>query len=122
MESPLTAIMHDAALIVRQRRPKWLILLLSGCDLNPLSSSPPPGVPAVTMPPRWRPEDIVGRWGMAAYHRDQDRARTIVEARDQCAQPFLIDRSPGGNILVLGHDSRGPAQAACRDMSAPGES
>jgi hypothetical protein len=38
--------MHEAALIVRQRRPKirlWrlpvmgLILLLSGCDLNPLS-------------------------------------------------------------------------------------
>jgi hypothetical protein len=96
--------------IVRRRRPKirlWrlpvmgLILLLSGCDLNPLSSSPPPGVPAVAMPPRWRPEDT----GMAAYHRDQDRARTIVETRDQCAQPFLIDRSPGGNILMLGHDN-----------------
>ena len=42
---------------------------------------------------------------MAAYHRDQDRARTIVEARDQCAQPFLIDRSSGGNILMLGHDN-----------------
>jgi hypothetical protein len=105
--------------IVRQRGPKirlWrlpvmgLILLLSGCDLNPLSSSPPPGVPAVAMPPRWRPEDVVGRWGMAAYHRDQDRARTIVEARDQCTQAYLIERSPGGNILMLGHDNPQPQE------------
>ena len=100
--------------IVRQRRPKkrlWrlpvmgLILLLSGCDLNPLSSSPPPGVPAVAMPPSLHAEDIVGRWGLAAYHCEQDRARTIVAARDQCAQPFLIDHSPRGNVLMLGHDS-----------------
>jgi hypothetical protein len=54
---------------------------------------------------RLRAEDIVGRWGLAAYHRDQDRARTIVAARDQCTQAFLIDRSPGGNILMLGHDN-----------------
>jgi hypothetical protein len=82
-----------------------LILLLSGCNLNPLLSSPPPGVPAVAMPPSLRAEDIVGRWGLAAYHRDQDRARTIVAARDQCTQAFLIDRSPGGNILMFGHDN-----------------
>jgi hypothetical protein len=100
--------------IVRQRRPKirlcrlpvmGLILLLSGCNLNPLLSSPPPGVPAVAMPPSLRAEDIVGRWGLAAYHRDQDRARTIVAARDQCTQAFLIDRSPRGDILMLGHDN-----------------
>src|SRR6516164_8474599 len=117
MESPLTAIMHDAALIVRQRRLKirlWrlpgLILLLSGCDLNTLSSSPPPQVPAVAMPPSFPAEDIVGRWGLAAYHRDQDRARTIVEARDQCTQAYLIERSPGGNILMLGHDNPQPQE------------
>ena len=52
----------------------------------------------------------MGRWGMAAYHRDQDRARTIVEARDQCAQPFHIDRSPGGNLLMLGHDNPQPQE------------
>ena len=105
--------------IVRQRSPKirlWrlpvmgLILLLSGCDLNTLSSSPPPGVPAVAMPPSFPAEDIVGRWGLAAYHRDQDRARTIVEARDQCTQAYLIEHSPGGNILMLGHDNPQPQE------------
>ena len=104
---------------VKQRRPKirvWrlpmigLIPLLSGCSLDPLLPSPPPGVPAVAMPSSLRPDDIVGRWGLAAYHRDQDRARTIVEARDQCAQPFHIDRSPGGNLLMLGHDNPQPQE------------
>src|SRR6202165_4625145 len=103
----------------RQRRPKirlWrlpmmgLILLLPGCNLNPLSSSPPPAVPAVEMPPSLRPDDIVGRWGLAAYHRDQDRARTVVAARDQCTQAYLIDRSPGGNIFMLGHDNPKPQE------------
>ena len=63
------------------------------------------GVPAVAMPPSFPAEDIVGRWGLAAYHRDQDRARTITEARDQCTQAYLIERSPGGNVLMLGHDN-----------------
>src|SRR6516162_3938729 len=105
--------------IVRQCRPKiglcrlpvlGLILLLSGCNLNPFLSPPSPGVPAVAMPPSLRAEDIVGRWGLAAYHRDQDRARTIVAARDQCTQAFVIDRSPGGDILMLGHDNPKPQE------------
>jgi hypothetical protein len=47
---------------------------------------------------------------MAAYHRDQDRARTIVEARDQCTQAYLVGRSPGGNVLMLGHDNPQPQE------------
>jgi hypothetical protein len=104
--------------IVRQCRPKIRLcrlpvmglILLSGCNLNPLLTSPPPGVPAAAMPPSLRAEDIVGRWGLAAYHRDQDRARTIVAARDQCTQAFLIDRSPRGDILMLGHDNPQPQE------------
>ena len=38
-------------------------------------------------------------------HRDQDRLRTEVAARDQCKLPYRIDRSPDGNILMLGHDN-----------------
>jgi hypothetical protein len=85
-----------------------LILLMAGCNLNPLS--PPPGAPAVAMPPSLRAEDVVGRWGLAAYHRDQDRSRTIVAARDQCSQAYLIDRSPAGDILMLGHDNPRPQE------------
>ena len=104
---------------VRQRRPKirlrrlammGLILLLPGCNLDPPLSPPSPTVSAVAMQPRLRPDDIVGRWGLAAYHRDQDRARTVVAARDQCALAYHIDRSPGGNIVMLGHDNPQPQE------------
>ena len=87
-----------------------LILLLPSCNLNPFLSPAPPTVSAVAMPPSLRAEDIVGRWGLAAYHRDQDRARTIVAARDQCSQAYVIDRSPGGDILMLGHDNPKPQE------------
>jgi hypothetical protein len=64
----------------------------------------------VAIPASLRLDDIVGRWGLAAYHRDQDRLRTEVAARDQCAQAYLIDRSPGGNVLMLGHDNPQPQE------------
>ncbi len=86
-------------------------LLLPGCafDLDPLSSqSPPP--PSVAMPASLRPDEIVGRWGLAAYHRDQDRARTEAAARDQCALAYRIDRSPDGNVIMLGHDNPQPQE------------
>jgi hypothetical protein len=88
------------------------ILMLPGCafNLSPFSSSPPPAAPVIAIPPSLRPDDIVGRWGLAAYHRDQDRARTEVAAKDQCTQPYLIDRSPGGNISMLGHDNPQPQE------------
>jgi hypothetical protein len=85
-------------------------LLLPGCafNLDPLlSESPPPPAPIATLA-SLRPDDIVGRWGLAAYHREQDRLRTEVAARDQCALAYLIDRSPGGNVLMLGHDNPQP--------------
>jgi hypothetical protein len=87
-------------------------LLLPDCafNLDPISyESPPPPAP-IAIPASLRPDDIVGRWGLAAYHRDQDRLRTEVAARDQCALAYLIDRSPGGNVLMLGHDNPQPQE------------
>jgi hypothetical protein len=85
-------------------------LLVPGCafHLDPFSSESPPA--PIAMPASLRPDDIVGRWGLAAYHRDQDRLRTEVAARDQCALAYLIDRSPGGNVLMLGHDNPQPQE------------
>jgi hypothetical protein len=75
---------------------------------NPFSSSspPPPAAPAMAaIPPSVRPEDIVGRYGLAAYHREQDRVRTEAAARGQCTQPYLINRSASGGVSMLGHDN-----------------
>ncbi|HEY4921117.1 MAG TPA: hypothetical protein VII40_13505 [Xanthobacteraceae bacterium] len=58
----------------------------------------PPGRPSIA------PDDIVGRWGIASFHRPEDQARTEVAARNGCTQPYLINRGSAG-VAMLGHDS-----------------
>ena len=87
--------------------------MLAGCSTagggfsNPFTTaaapSPPPPPPVV--PPGVRAEEIVGRWGLAAYHREQDRPRVEVAAKGMCAQPYKIDPSPAGGVMMLGHDN-----------------
>src|SRR5579872_7517625 len=86
-------------------------MTLAGCTSmeipNPFASvgGPPPPSAAPIIPPSLRAEDIVGRWGLASYHREQDRARTEVAAKSQCTQPYNIDASPSGGVMMLGHDN-----------------
>jgi len=87
---------------------------LGGCaaSLGPFNSpfssdSPPPPAPAAAaLPASLHAEEIVGRWGLASYHREQDRARTEAAARGQCSpQPYVINRSGSGGVSMLGHDN-----------------
>jgi hypothetical protein len=65
----------------------------------------PPPAPAGPAPrPSVAPEDIVGRWGLAAFHKPEDQARTEAQARAQCKQPYVINRSSVG-VAMLGHDN-----------------
>lgn len=68
------------------------------------AAAPPPPPPPV-VPPSVHAEEMVGRWGLASYHREQDRARTEVAAKSQCTQPYKIDASPSGGVMMLGHDN-----------------
>jgi hypothetical protein len=84
-----------------------LTLSLAGCtgslpSLTGTASPPPPSGPLP--PPSFQPEDIVGRWGLGAYHRPEDRARTEAAARAQCTQPYVINRSSVG-VSMLGYDN-----------------
>ena len=76
-----------------------LTLGLAGCSggsiSNPFSTSEPAPLPPAqenlpSMPPAFPPQDIVGRWGLAAYHKDEDRARIEAAAANQCKQPYII--------------------------------
>ena len=67
-------------------------------------SSPPPP-PAASARASIAASDIIGRWGLAAYHRDQDRARTEQAAQGQCRQPFVISGGQAGGVMMLTHDS-----------------
>ena len=84
---------------------------LAGCETtglnwsNPFATeaaapAPPPRVPASI-----HAEEIVGKWGLAAYHREQDRVRTTNNARGQCGKPYEIQAAANGGVLMLGHDN-----------------
>ena len=50
--------------------------------------------------PAVSPDQLVGKWGFAAYHKDEDRARTIKEAAAQCNRPYVIDKGPTGGVMM----------------------
>jgi len=60
-----------------------------------LPPAPPPEIPASI-----RASEVVGRWGYAAYHREQDRARTEAAARSQCTHPYVIGQGPTGGVMM----------------------
>ena len=61
------------------------------------------GQPAI--PSQYRPEEVVGRWGYGAFHKDEDLARTTAAARGQCGQPVEITRGPSGGVMMYLADS-----------------
>jgi hypothetical protein len=66
---------------------------------------PPQAAPAQALgTPSIQPDQIVGRWGIASFHKPEDQARTEAAARSQCTQPYVINRSADG-VAMLGHDS-----------------
>ena len=84
-------------------------LALPACTTTPSfgpSGEPPPPAGAPAMPSRYTPEEIVGRWGYTAYHKEADRVRTETAARGQCRQPYVIGRGPGGGVMMHLADQR----------------
>jgi hypothetical protein len=100
-----------------------LALGLAGCSgiNNPFSTAPeapPPAPEAPTLPPSFPPQDLVGRWGLAAYHKDEDRARTEAAAVNQCRQPYVITLGPTGGVMMHLADQATPTEL--RVKGAPG--
>ena len=67
--------------------------LLAGC-----ATEPPPA--PVVAAPSVSSDQLVGKWGFAAYHRDTDRERTIKEALAQCNKPYVIAKGPNGGVMM----------------------
>lgn len=75
------------------------------------SSPPPPDPPPVAeLPASIRAEEIVGRWGLAAYHKPEDRARTEAAARSQCRQPYVINAGATGGVIMHLADEAQPQE------------
>ena len=90
-------------MITRRSGALALVVLLSafvaGCGENP---PPTPAVLAAGV----APDQLVGKWGFAAYHKDEDRARTIKEAAAQCNRPYVINKGPTGGLMMNLADQR----------------
>jgi hypothetical protein len=84
-------------MIARRGGALALVVLLSafiaGCGENP---APTPAIVAASV----SPDQLVGKWGFAAYHKDEDRTRTIKEAAAQCNRPYVIDKGPTGGVMM----------------------
>jgi hypothetical protein len=88
---------------------------LSGCTVGfmgfggpqepPVPAAPPLPPGPAPAPPRYSAQELVGRWGMAAYHRPEDRARIEVQAKSQCGNPYTISASSDGGVKMYGHDN-----------------
>jgi hypothetical protein len=95
-------------------------LQLAGCasqqfSLGGFGSSTPEPSPAPSgggpaLPASIPAQDLVGRWGLAAYHKDEDRARTEAAARGQCKQPYNIGRGPSGGVIMHLADQSQPQE------------
>jgi hypothetical protein len=83
-----------------------LALALGGCASSSTTSDPTPAaLPQPELPARVRANEIIGRWGYAAFHKPEDRARTEANARGQCKQPFVIGQGPTGGVMMYLADS-----------------
>jgi len=82
-----------------------MALSLAACTTSP-TEAPPPSRPQYTSP--IPPDRLVGRWGLAAYHRPDDATRTENQARASCGNnPYVITAgSSGGVMMYLADDNK----------------
>jgi hypothetical protein len=90
-----------------------LTALLGACSGMSLSSSSPsapePGM-APEMPATVRADEIVGKWGLASYQNPADRARTELQAKAQCKQPYVIGAGTSGGVVMHLADQATPEE------------
>ncbi len=102
--------------------------LLSGCGSINLGNfglggggpTPPPqdAGPGPEMPGTIRSDEIVGRWGLASFHKPDDQKRTEAAARNQCKQPYVINSGPTGGVIMHLADEAQPTEL--RIKGSPG--
>ena len=97
-----------------------IALALAGCQTTGMPQPAEPAKPVVlpTLPPAFPPQDLVGRWGLAAYHKEADRERTVAAAAKQCRNPYVITLGPTGGVMMYLADQSQPSELALK--GAPG--
>ena len=79
-----------------------LAAALGGCMSTGSAPEPPPA--AASSRPSITPDMLVGKWGLASYRKDADKARTAAAAREQCGKPYVIGKGPSGGVMMYQPD------------------
>jgi len=85
-------------------------LALAGCASTREPEAPPAPAPIPSLPPAYQPAEIVGRYGLAAYHKPEDQARTEAAAAGQCRQPYVISMGPTDGVIMHLADQATPEE------------
>jgi hypothetical protein len=100
-----------------------LALFLGACggislpSFSSSSAAPEPGVEP-EMPASIRSDEIVGRWGLASFQNPNDRARTEVQAKAQCKQPYVIGAGTSGGVVMHLADQATPQELRLKGSSS----
>ncbi len=79
---------------------------LASCSTVPVTEAPTTDLPLAggssltEVPTNTRSEQLVGRWGVASYRQEKDRARVQAQARAQCKQALVIEKGPTGGVMM----------------------
>jgi hypothetical protein len=76
---------------------------------TPAATGPEPGVEPA-LPSSIRPDELVGKWGLASYQNPNDRARTEAMAKQQCKQPYVIGAGTSGGVVMHLADQATPQE------------
>ncbi|SCW58015.1 hypothetical protein [Ancylobacter rudongensis] len=91
-----------------------LAAVLAGC------ASPPPPRPIEPARPQFTSpitaQQVMGKWGLAAYHRPEDAARTEAQARQGCRQPYVINAGPSGGFMMYLADDAQPSEVVSKQV------
>lgn len=72
---------------------------LAGCGTTMDEAVIAPGALS-ERPATIRPEQLVGKWGMASFREEKDRKRVEAQARAQCRLPYEIARGPKDGVMM----------------------
>ena len=73
---------------------------LAGCAGTTSETLVPTRVAAPATPAAFSVDKLVGRWGVASYREEKDRARTEAQARAACKLPYLIAKGPTDGVMM----------------------
>jgi len=105
----------------RTQKTAWYLLipatlLIAGCAGTGVNIPSMTTTPAAS-PPAYTADQLAGRYGLAAYQRDEDRTRTEAEARQQCRQPYEIVRGPNGGLVMHLADQTVPEELQLKGLA-----